>query len=36
VAAGPFDADALRDHVLSSMVPGRREDDTAVLVVHVR
>jgi serine phosphatase RsbU (regulator of sigma subunit) len=36
VAAGPFAADALRDHVLSSMVPGRREDDTAVLVVHVR
>jgi serine phosphatase RsbU (regulator of sigma subunit) len=35
VAAGPDDADALRDHVLASMVPGRREDDIAVLVVCV-
>jgi serine phosphatase RsbU (regulator of sigma subunit) len=35
VAAGPEDADALRDHVLSSMVPGRRDDDVAVLVVCV-
>ncbi|MDQ1633132.1 MAG: hypothetical protein QOC80_3104, partial [Frankiaceae bacterium] len=35
VADGPAGADALRDHVLARMVPGRREDDIAVLVVRV-
>jgi chemotaxis family two-component system sensor kinase Cph1 len=35
VAGAPSDVDELRDHVLATMVPGRREDDIAVLVVHV-
>jgi light-regulated signal transduction histidine kinase (bacteriophytochrome) len=34
VADGPADPDALREHVLTQMVPGRREDDIAVLVVR--
>ncbi len=35
VRGAPSDVDELREHVLAEMVPGRREDDIAVLVVHV-
>jgi hypothetical protein len=34
-ATGPGNADELREHVLARMVPGRREDDIAVLVVQL-